>query len=127
MLDYLIITVLRRFQQSENRTVQAVINSWQILRKFLYCIRLYDYRPTQKRLPTPIFYYYALYVDHVTLVYPGSVKYKLFAGDLKIYSNVDSLNPHTALCELERWCHMWQLQVYVGLHVSKNPSGASWC
>jgi len=54
-------------------------------------------------------------IDDVTLAYPGTVRYKLFADDLKIYSNVDSscasLNLHTALCELERWCQTWQLQV----------------
>ena len=52
----------------------------------------------------PIFF--LLYVDDVTLAYPGTVRYKLFADDLKIYSNVDSscasLNLHTALCEFER-------------------------
>jgi len=50
----------------------------------------------------PIFF--LLYVDDVTLVYPNSVRYKLFADDLKIYSNVDSscasLNLHNALREL---------------------------
>jgi len=44
---------------------------------------------------------FLLYVDDVTLAYPGSVRYKLFADDLKIYSNVDSscasVNLHTAL------------------------------
>ena len=61
----------------------------------------------------PIFF--LLYVDDVTLAYLGAVRYKLFADDLKIYSNVDSscasLNVQTALCELEHWCQTWQLQV----------------
>jgi len=61
----------------------------------------------------PIFF--LLYVGDVTLVYPCSVRCKLFADDLKIYSNVDSscasLNLHKALRQLEHWYHMWQLQV----------------
>ena len=63
----------------------------------------------------PVFF--LLYVDDITLIYPGLVQYKLFADDLKIYSNVDSsctsLNLHTVLRELENWCYMWQLQVNI--------------
>jgi len=67
---------------------------------------------------------FLLYVDDVILAYSGSVRYKLFADDLKNCSNVDSscasINLQTALRELERWCCMWQLQV----NLSKT---SVWC
>ena len=33
---------------------------------------------------------FLLYIDDVTLIYPGSVTFKLFADDLKIYNSIES-------------------------------------
>ena len=79
-------------------------------------------------------YFFLLYVDTVILVYPGWVRYKLFADDLKIYSNIDSscasINPHNAMRELKHWCHMCQLQVNLSktsvVHLGANNPRVSY-
>ena len=58
---------------------------------------------------------FLLYIDDVTLIYPGRVTFKLFADDLKVYNSVessaDSNDLQQTLFELQNWCHTWQLHV----------------
>ena len=58
---------------------------------------------------------FLLYIDDVTLIYPGRVTFKLFADDLKVYNSVessaDSNDLQRTLFELQNWCHTWQLHV----------------
>ena len=60
------------------------------------------------------------------LICPGSVTSKLFADDLKIYSNVEvsSASLSTTISQLEAWCRVWQLHVNVSktfvLHLGLN-------
>ena len=69
---------------------------------------------------------FLLYIDDVTLICPGSVTSKLFADDLKIYSNVEvsSESLSTTISQLEAWCRVWQLHVNVSktfvLHLGLN-------
>ena len=69
---------------------------------------------------------FLLYIDDVTLICPGSVTSKLFADDLKIYSNVEvsSASLSTTISQLEAWCRVWQLHVNVSktfvLHLGLN-------
>ena len=69
---------------------------------------------------------FLLYIDDVTLICPGSVTSKLFADDLKIYSNVEvsSASLSTTISQLEAWRRVWQLHVNVSktfvLHLDLN-------
>ena len=77
---------------------------------------------------------FLMYIDDVTLIYPGLVTYKLFADDLKIYSSVDSaqssVDLHTTLLRLEEWCRTWQLVINVSktsvVHLGYNNPRASY-
>ena len=71
---------------------------------------------------------FLLYIDDITLIYPGQVSLKLFADDLKVYSSVQSTvssnDLHAVLHILEDWCRTWQLQVNISktyvLHLGFN-------
>ena len=78
---------------------------------------------------------FILYIDDIFEVFSGSsVTHKLFADDLKMYSNVkttcDTASLQAALGRLQQWCTDWQLIINTKkcfvLHLGKNNSHAQY-